>query len=391
MIDYNLDHIRAFLTEGFTGEELRRLCYYVPDFRPVYDQLAENTGKAKIIDRLLEHAERKLLFEPLLDWTREHNPNRYPLYQFRHNTPDTPPSSSDAHVKSQETRAENKFLFSVEGGRVTEVERISENLDGVGKIIVKPGSAIVLETETAVSRICGPGVVIMGQDEKIRMVFDLRPQFDVTTLENVITADQISLTMEVGVGYRIQPASNPDDPSVIKESNFGLFPVHKETLLKAAFNGTAAGWTGFGANAPLGALRDQIMTHRLDELFELGGNALDPTHKRVNDQQIKLIEQAVVDTVNGFATDNMGVEITGVDIRQIDLPDEVVEALRMEIKSQAEAEAIQRIEAQRNAARGGLVNEILDGISAGMGSRSMTDSELELVKSLAQISWNEPE
>jgi hypothetical protein len=47
------------LTEGFTAEELRRFCYDEPYFEPVYNQLTGNTGKADIIDRLLEHAEQK--------------------------------------------------------------------------------------------------------------------------------------------------------------------------------------------------------------------------------------------------------------------------------------------------------------------------------------------
>ncbi|MCP4707755.1 MAG: hypothetical protein GY869_03950 [Planctomycetes bacterium] len=46
---YNWQNIRAMLTEGFTPEELRRLCYDKPDFKPVYHQLAQNTGKTKII------------------------------------------------------------------------------------------------------------------------------------------------------------------------------------------------------------------------------------------------------------------------------------------------------------------------------------------------------
>ncbi len=276
----------------------------------------------------------------------------------------------------------------IEDGKIIEIRKLGYKFSwlNLGKIIIKPGNAVVFQDGGKVTRIVGSGIVITSSRfEEIRTVFDLRPHFDVTKLENVITADQIPLTMEVGVGYRIQPAANPAGPGVIKEKNLDLFPVEEETLRKAAFNVTAGGWNGFGFNAPQNALRDQIMTHRLDELFELGGNAANPTQLRVNDRQIKLIEQEVVDTMNGFAG-NLGVLITGLDIRQIDLPDEVVEALGMEIKSQAEADAIQRIEAQRNAASAGLVNEILDGISSGMGSRSMSDIEVQLANHFATIS-----
>ncbi|NJN99411.1 MAG: hypothetical protein HC875_37595 [Anaerolineales bacterium] len=78
---YNLENIRTLLTEGFTAEELRRLCYDEADFKPVYDQLAQNTGKAAIIDLLLEYAARKLKMEALLGWAKAHNPAMYAEHQ----------------------------------------------------------------------------------------------------------------------------------------------------------------------------------------------------------------------------------------------------------------------------------------------------------------------
>ncbi|MBI1878491.1 MAG: NACHT domain-containing protein [Chloroflexi bacterium] len=77
---YNLTNIRAFLTEGFTAGELRDLCFEVLDFRSVYDQLAESTGKADIVRRLLEYAERQGLLETLLDQTKKRNPAKYEKY-----------------------------------------------------------------------------------------------------------------------------------------------------------------------------------------------------------------------------------------------------------------------------------------------------------------------
>lgn len=51
---YNLTNIRDLLTNGFTDAELRALCFDLPGFRPVYDQLAQNTGK-KGIQRYAPH------------------------------------------------------------------------------------------------------------------------------------------------------------------------------------------------------------------------------------------------------------------------------------------------------------------------------------------------
>lgn len=46
---YYLPNIRELLTHGFTDAELRALCFDLPGFRPVHEQLAQNTGKAEIV------------------------------------------------------------------------------------------------------------------------------------------------------------------------------------------------------------------------------------------------------------------------------------------------------------------------------------------------------
>lgn len=78
---YNLKNIRALLTEGFTAEELRRLCFDEPEFRPVYNQLAQNTGKAAIIDEIIAYADKELQMETVLALAKRHNPARYAKHQ----------------------------------------------------------------------------------------------------------------------------------------------------------------------------------------------------------------------------------------------------------------------------------------------------------------------
>lgn len=67
--------------EGFTDEALRRLCYDNREFRPVYEQLAQEMSKDRIIDKLIEHAERKDLMETLLAVAKELNSARYEKHQ----------------------------------------------------------------------------------------------------------------------------------------------------------------------------------------------------------------------------------------------------------------------------------------------------------------------
>lgn len=74
---YNLENIRTLLIEGFDDRELRRLCFEVRDFRPIYDNLAAGTGKSEIAQQLLEYVEQKKLFETLLNEVKKRNPARY--------------------------------------------------------------------------------------------------------------------------------------------------------------------------------------------------------------------------------------------------------------------------------------------------------------------------
>jgi hypothetical protein len=89
---YNLTNIRALLTQGFGPEDLRRLIYDTPDFRPVYNELAQNTGKAEIISKLMEYAEQNLKMDQLLALLQAHNPVRYEHHQ-PYSSEDSPAST----------------------------------------------------------------------------------------------------------------------------------------------------------------------------------------------------------------------------------------------------------------------------------------------------------
>lgn len=78
---YHLRNIQTLLTQGFTERELRDLCFYEPEFRPVHDQLPQGAGKVEIIRGLLEYAEQKVLLDTLLDLAKKHNPARYKKHQ----------------------------------------------------------------------------------------------------------------------------------------------------------------------------------------------------------------------------------------------------------------------------------------------------------------------
>ena len=72
---YNVPNIRTLMSEGFNDEELRAFCHDDPRFKPVFDQLAQETGKAETVRLMIEHATQHLHFEILLEWAKEHSPS----------------------------------------------------------------------------------------------------------------------------------------------------------------------------------------------------------------------------------------------------------------------------------------------------------------------------
>ena len=96
---YFLENIRTLLIEGFTDRELRRLCYDIPSFRPVYNQLAENTGKADIVDQIIIYTEQKLQFDILLAYAKKHNLARYKEHQPYYEEVPTESATSDNNGK----------------------------------------------------------------------------------------------------------------------------------------------------------------------------------------------------------------------------------------------------------------------------------------------------
>lgn len=148
MADHNPGKIRALLVDGFTGEELRRFCYDTPAFRPVYDDLAANSGKAEIVDRLLEYAERKGLLDPLLAWAAESNPARYRTYlaaQGDSSLASDPPVKADkpATGKTGETGSSVKIGNvggSIEGSTIAGRDVTIHNYGQAGSFPTNPAT-----------------------------------------------------------------------------------------------------------------------------------------------------------------------------------------------------------------------------------------------------------
>ncbi|RPJ56533.1 MAG: CHAT domain-containing protein, partial [Dehalococcoidia bacterium] len=74
---YHAKNIYNLLLEGFTEPELRRFCFYEPNFRSVYEQLPTVAGKTDVADAIVQFATSHDLVKLVLDWAKENNPSRY--------------------------------------------------------------------------------------------------------------------------------------------------------------------------------------------------------------------------------------------------------------------------------------------------------------------------
>jgi serine/threonine protein kinase len=78
-IRYLWKNIRTLLIEGFSAEELNQLCF--DEFRPVYNQLSLRTGKAEIVELLLQYVDQAVQVDKLLALAQERNSARYEKHQ----------------------------------------------------------------------------------------------------------------------------------------------------------------------------------------------------------------------------------------------------------------------------------------------------------------------
>lgn len=69
--------IRQLLMAVFTAQTLPRFCRDRPGFRPVLDSFGTGSGKADMVDRVLEHCEMYLLWNELLAEVAKVNPRQY--------------------------------------------------------------------------------------------------------------------------------------------------------------------------------------------------------------------------------------------------------------------------------------------------------------------------
>lgn len=96
--NYNLGAIRELLLAAFTTEDLKRLCFDNPRFRPVYDEFSSGMGKTDVVDRIMEFGQNNSLITELLQVVKLQNPRQFANFEAKlHLTdgaiPPPPPAS----------------------------------------------------------------------------------------------------------------------------------------------------------------------------------------------------------------------------------------------------------------------------------------------------------
>jgi regulator of protease activity HflC (stomatin/prohibitin superfamily) len=225
----------------------------------------------------------------------------------------------------------------IDGGKVikSKPEGILPAIGGPGVAVIRPGNAVVFERSGKISRIVGPGLVLLKQYERIKAIFELRPLGETRETENVLTKDRIPLTIVMGVGFQIEPKEVTDQrPESFVEPNgealsevIGtLYKTYRATLEKAVYHAPPDGWEVMIPGGAQSLLRDIIGTYNFDDIFrqvgemegEEGPGGFDP-----NQRTIKEIEDKIMERLSAEAP-KQGVHARGVDIREIRIREDVL-------------------------------------------------------------------
>jgi regulator of protease activity HflC (stomatin/prohibitin superfamily) len=238
-------------------------------------------------------------------------------------------------VGSQVFASSRNYLIVENGEIVSEKPPgLLARLGGPGVLVMRPGNAVVLERGGATTRIVGPGVHKLQRFETVKRphqgkgIIDLRPQEGNATA-NALTKDGIPLDLHVHQGWQIEPKQVTDSrrssqlaggEATTPVLGAPEYPVYEATVRKAVFATPPEGWESLFPEGALNVLRDVVATYTLDEIFSLE----DSTAPRPDRRVVRRIEEQVVER---YDPSEFGVAYRSLDIRHIDVPEDVREQM----------------------------------------------------------------
>jgi regulator of protease activity HflC (stomatin/prohibitin superfamily) len=226
----------------------------------------------------------------------------------------------------------------IEDGKVTysKPAGVLPELGGPGVAVIRAGNAVVFQRSGKISQITGSGLILLKRYERIRVILELRPLWELKELENVLTKDRIPLTIVMGVGFQIEPKGATDQrPESFVEPNgealsevIGtLYKVYRGTVEKAASHTPPDGWDVLTPGMAQNLLRDIVATYHFDEIFEKVDEVEgEPGGFDPDERTIKKIEDKIMERLSAAAP-KWGAEAQGVDIREIRIREDVLDKL----------------------------------------------------------------
>jgi len=278
---------------------------------------------------------------------------------------------------------------------------------GPGQVVIRPGNAVVFERAGEVTRIVGPGVYQLKRFEVVKKIVDLRPQFTEVTAKDVLTRDRVPLNITLGISFRVETKEETDQREGLLNSPVigQVYRVYAEIVHRAVYNmpATAPGWEAAPPAAAVARLRDIVARYNFDEIFQF--REAEEEELQQDPRTIRAIEEEILENLSGLR-EALGIHVSGVDIRQIGMPEDVREqvlevwktdwqsrievqlaeserralvtralgerdALRaraegeraaLVVKGEAQAEALSQVERVKARAVEDLVNQLLRGI-----------------------------
>jgi hypothetical protein len=77
----DLKQISTLLKEGFSVNELLEFCFGSTRYKPIHDNWSASGTRDELVRLILDFGHRKLILDELIDYAKQHNPNRYEMYQ----------------------------------------------------------------------------------------------------------------------------------------------------------------------------------------------------------------------------------------------------------------------------------------------------------------------
>jgi regulator of protease activity HflC (stomatin/prohibitin superfamily) len=186
---------------------------------------------------------------------------------------------------------------------------------GPGQVKVPPGHVIVTELNGRFHRILSAGTRALDRYEYVHAVLNLQPQRRTLDQFTAYSRDGIELRVGVSIVYRVKMGSQSatrDNPYPFDET-----AVRKVAYLQTVVDerGTVVTWEETPINMAKGTLTGILAGYRLDEII-FPERAGEEPYRTVRNELLRKLRVSL---------DNLGIDVQGVSIQRLDLPEGVTE------------------------------------------------------------------